>query len=117
MLIGYARTSTLDQRAGLEAQRTELKAAGCEKLFEEQVSSVDVTAREKLAEALALRPEETEFLYRAGRVHSRLHDADAALDYLARAVEGGYSADEIANTAALDELREDPRFEKMIDGK
>lgn len=52
MQIGYARTSTLDQKAGLEAQRDELKAAGCEKLFEEQVSSVDVGARARLAEAL-----------------------------------------------------------------
>lgn len=52
MLIGYARTSTLDQKAGLEAQRRELVAAGCEKLFEEQVSSVDVVRRERLAEAL-----------------------------------------------------------------
>ena len=52
MLIGYARTSTLDQKAGLDAQLVELKAAGCEKLFEEQVSSVDVPARKRLAEAL-----------------------------------------------------------------
>lgn len=52
MIVGYARTSTLDQKAGLEAQQTELKAAGCEKVFVEQVSSVDVKARERLAEAL-----------------------------------------------------------------
>lgn len=52
MLIGYARTSTLDQKAGLEAQRDELNATGCEKLFEEQVSSVDIGARARLAEAL-----------------------------------------------------------------
>ncbi|WP_281967465.1 recombinase family protein [Roseovarius nanhaiticus] len=52
MIIGYARTSTLDQKAGLEAQRRDLEKAGCEKLFEEQVSSVDVAKREKLAEAI-----------------------------------------------------------------
>lgn len=52
MLIGYARTSTLDQKAGLEAQERELKDAGAEKLFVEQVSSVDVRSREKLAQAL-----------------------------------------------------------------
>lgn len=52
MLIGYARTSTLDQKAGLEAQLDELQTVGCEKIFEEQVSSVDVAARKKLAEAL-----------------------------------------------------------------
>ena len=40
MNIGYARTSTIDQVAGLEAQLKELKAVGCEKIFHEQVSSI-----------------------------------------------------------------------------
>jgi DNA invertase Pin-like site-specific DNA recombinase len=40
MLVGYARTSTTEQEAGLEAQRRELKASGCDEIFEEQVSSV-----------------------------------------------------------------------------
>ncbi|MBK1637112.1 recombinase family protein [Rhodovulum adriaticum] len=53
MLVGYARTSTLDQTAGLEGQERDLRAAGCERLFVEQVSSVDVKERAKLAEALA----------------------------------------------------------------
>jgi DNA invertase Pin-like site-specific DNA recombinase len=35
VLIGYARTSTVDQAAGIEAQRRDLKAARCTKLFEE----------------------------------------------------------------------------------
>ncbi|WP_035724055.1 recombinase family protein [Fodinicurvata fenggangensis] len=38
--IGYARTSTLDQKAGFEAQLKSLEAAGCSKIFREQVSSV-----------------------------------------------------------------------------
>ncbi|MGR3503564.1 recombinase family protein [Pseudaestuariivita sp.] len=50
--IGYARTSTLDQKAGLDAQKRDLEAAGCDRLFIEQVSSVDVKERHKLAEAL-----------------------------------------------------------------
>ncbi len=41
MKIGYARTSTLDQVAGLEAQIRDLTAEGCEKVFQEQLSSVD----------------------------------------------------------------------------
>src|SRR5258705_6333035 len=40
MLIGYARTSTLDQEAGFAAQLAELKAAGCERVFSEQLSSL-----------------------------------------------------------------------------
>ena len=52
MIVGYARTSTVEQEAGLEAQRRDLDAARCEKVFTEQVSSVDRDARVKLAEAL-----------------------------------------------------------------
>lgn len=40
MLVGYARTSTLEQVAGLEAQVAALGAMGCEKLYSEQASSV-----------------------------------------------------------------------------
>jgi DNA invertase Pin-like site-specific DNA recombinase len=52
MNIGYARTSTLDQKASIEAQRRDLEGAGCQKVFAEQVSSVDTVARERLTEAL-----------------------------------------------------------------
>ncbi|MEX2575431.1 MAG: recombinase family protein [Halofilum sp. (in: g-proteobacteria)] len=52
MLIGYARTSTLDQQASIEAQIRDLTEAGCEKVFQEQVSSIDVQRREQLAQAL-----------------------------------------------------------------
>lgn len=39
MLIGYARTSTLEQEAGLEAQLRDLRRLGCEKIYKEQVSA------------------------------------------------------------------------------
>jgi DNA invertase Pin-like site-specific DNA recombinase len=41
MKIGYARTSTIEQVAGLEAQLRDLKAADVGKIFQEQLSSVD----------------------------------------------------------------------------
>lgn len=50
MLLGYARTSTLEQKAGLEAQRESLRAIGCERLWEEQTSSIG--SREALKAAL-----------------------------------------------------------------
>lgn len=40
MLIGYARTSTVEQVAGFDAQVSALMAEGCERVFQEQVSSV-----------------------------------------------------------------------------
>lgn len=49
--IGYARTSTVDQDAGLEAQQRDLRAAGCTKIFSEQLSSVAIV-RPQLEAAL-----------------------------------------------------------------
>jgi DNA invertase Pin-like site-specific DNA recombinase len=48
--IGYARTSTLEQVAGFEAQVKELKSLGCERVLKEQVSSI--AARPQLERAL-----------------------------------------------------------------
>lgn len=50
-LVGYARTSTTDQKAGLEAQLRDLHAAGCTKIFREELSSVADT-RPQLQAAL-----------------------------------------------------------------
>jgi DNA invertase Pin-like site-specific DNA recombinase len=50
ILVGYARTSTCDQQAGLDAQIRDLKAIGCEEVYAEQVSAV--AQRDRLSEAL-----------------------------------------------------------------
>lgn len=49
--IGFARTSTLDQKAGLESQIEELRAIGCTRVFSEQTSAVD-RSRPQLEAAL-----------------------------------------------------------------
>ena len=49
-IIGYARTSTADQVAGLDAQVRDLEAAGCTKLYREHVSAM--AKRDQLAAAL-----------------------------------------------------------------
>lgn len=51
MQVGYARTSTADQVAGFEAQIEQLEREGCERVFQEQVSSV--AHRAELDHALA----------------------------------------------------------------
>jgi DNA invertase Pin-like site-specific DNA recombinase len=50
MLVGYCRTSTTDQIAGIIDQKNLVSCAGCEKVFEEMVSSV--TDRPQLVAAL-----------------------------------------------------------------
>ncbi|MEE8663109.1 MAG: recombinase family protein [Acetobacter sp.] len=51
MKIGYARTSTSEQKAGLESQERDLKNEGCDLIFSEQASGVS-TERPELAAAL-----------------------------------------------------------------
>lgn len=51
MNIGYARTSTTEQIAGLEAQMKELESSGCEKIFYEQISS-SIIKRSELQSAI-----------------------------------------------------------------
>jgi DNA invertase Pin-like site-specific DNA recombinase len=60
-VIGYARTSTADQHAGLDDQVAELMAAGATRIFSEQVSSVDA-ARPQLQVALQFLREGDEFV-------------------------------------------------------
>lgn len=50
MMIGYARTSTTEQKAGLEAQERDLRAAGVERVYREQTSATG--PRKALQDAL-----------------------------------------------------------------
>ena len=51
-IVGYARTSTVDQRAGFDAQIRELETASATKIFKEQISSV--AERDQLEALLAI---------------------------------------------------------------
>ena len=51
--IGYARTSTSTQVYGLEDQVEKLEAAGCDVIYKENVSSVDMEARSEWSKLVA----------------------------------------------------------------
>ncbi len=73
MLIGYARTSTTDQAAGIQAQERDLMDVGCGKLFVEQVSSVG--ARRQLEVALDyVREDDTLVVTRLDRLARSVAD-------------------------------------------
>ncbi len=58
--VGYARTSTIEQEAGLQGQIRELKAVGCVKIFDEHASAVK--QRDRLEKALEYVREGDEFI-------------------------------------------------------
>jgi len=80
MKIGYARVSTVDQDAGLEAQERDLKAAGCEKVFVEKISGKD-TKRPQLLEAMDyLRKGDTLVITKVDRMARSTADFLALVD-------------------------------------
>lgn len=74
MLVGYARTSTVEQEAGLEAQQRDLKALGCERLFSEHVSAL-AYERPQLQAALSfLRDGDTLMVTKPDRLARSVRD-------------------------------------------
>ena len=72
MLVGYARVSTHEQN--LDLQKDALKAAGCEKIFVDQVSGA-ASARPGIDEAMAfLRSGDTLVVWRLDRLGRSLKD-------------------------------------------
>ena len=83
MIIGYARTSTVHQIAGFEAQVKELQGAGCEKIFQEQVSSR--SNRPQLQAALEFVREDDAFVVsRLDRLARSVVDLMRIIDALER---------------------------------
>lgn len=73
MIIGYARTSTVEQEAGLEAQVRELEALDCDRIFSERVSSV--APRDQLDAAIDyLRPGDTLVVTKLDRLARSMSD-------------------------------------------
>lgn len=81
MLVGYARVSTLDQN--LDAQRDALKAAGCERIFEEKRSGKAGSKRPEYEAALAyLRPQDVLVVWKFDRLGRSLVEMMRTIDGL-----------------------------------
>jgi DNA invertase Pin-like site-specific DNA recombinase len=98
MIIGYGRTSTIEQQAGLDAQKRDLKAAGAERFYLEQTSSIG--PRQELEAAIEFAREgdvlvvtKLDRLARSvthlGELMSRLEDKCVALRILGMGVDTG----------------------------
>jgi DNA invertase Pin-like site-specific DNA recombinase len=98
MKIGYARTSTADQQAGLDAQLSELQRLGCDKIFSEQVSSV--ARRDQLEAALDyLRDGDTLVVTKLDRLARSVRDLLTIIER----VQGKDASIEIGNLGRLDD--------------
>lgn len=81
MLVGYARVSTAGQ--SLDLQREQLKAAGCERIFEEKRSGAEAKGRPALKAALEyVREGDTLIVSRLDRLARSITDLREIVDGL-----------------------------------
>jgi len=66
--------------------------------------------------ALTIDPNETAVLYNATCIYSTLGEVEVALDYFEKAIDSGYASQEwIDNDSDLDQIRDHPRFQKILE--
>jgi eukaryotic-like serine/threonine-protein kinase len=71
-------------------------------------------AREQLASALAVTPSDAEVLFRAAILFNHFGEQEKTLEFLGKAVAGGYSRNVIRDTPDFDHLKNDSRFRALL---
>jgi serine/threonine protein kinase/tetratricopeptide (TPR) repeat protein len=74
----------------------------------------DQRARELVHDALALAPDDLSDIFQASVIYEQLGDRKLALEYLGKAIKGGYAKDAIHNAPSLANLRRDPRYQRLV---
>jgi serine/threonine-protein kinase len=65
--------------------------------------------------ALDFAPGNLTVMFQAGHTYEVLGDRERALEWIARALEGGYSLEEVETAPGLAELRKDERYRRLIE--
>ncbi|HXJ15659.1 MAG TPA: protein kinase [Candidatus Polarisedimenticolia bacterium] len=71
-------------------------------------------ARELLKQALELAPNDVTDTFQASVVYEQLGDRKRALEYIGKAIKGGYPRELIEKAPSLSQLRLDPRFHALF---
>jgi serine/threonine-protein kinase len=74
-------------------------------------------ALENIQEALKSKPNDNEFLFRAAQIYALAGDRTKALAYVRRAVQEGYSREELRRDLTLSILKDDPQFGAVLDSE
>jgi len=70
-----------------------------------------------IQEALKAKPKENELLFRAAQIYAMAGLREKAIAYAKRAVQGGYSREELRLDLTLSALQDDPQFRSILDSE
>jgi tetratricopeptide (TPR) repeat protein len=71
-------------------------------------------ARELVGQALQQSPADAQNMFRAADIYVQLGDRDTAFTWLGKAIQAGYSTAEIQHDPTWNDLRTDPRYERLV---
>jgi serine/threonine-protein kinase len=71
-------------------------------------------ARELLQQGLALAPDDVPNMFQASEIYEQLGDRKLALQWIAKAINGGFSRDLMEKSPTLAQLRLDPRYQDLF---
>jgi tetratricopeptide (TPR) repeat protein len=70
-----------------------------------------------LGQALAYGKSDKEILFSAALIYNRLGETGTALEWLSKALQAGYSLTTVRESPDLDNLRSNPRYQALVQGK
>lgn len=70
-----------------------------------------------IQEALRSKPKNNELLFRAAQIYALAGHREEALTYVRRAVQEGYSREELRRDLTLSILKNDPQFRAILDSE
>lgn len=71
-------------------------------------------ARDFLSRSVELQPDDDQVMFQVGLTHEVLDNRDEALLWIGRALENGYSRDQVESTPALREFCTDERYRRLV---
>ena len=75
------------------------------------------SSRDFLQRALAQAPKDADVQFKAALVSAQFGDKEKALEWLNRAMAAGTSVTTVRDNPAFDLLRQDPRFQRLLQSK
>jgi serine/threonine protein kinase/Flp pilus assembly protein TadD len=85
-----------------------IRLADCDSMLGRRQQSRDL-----VKQALRLAPDDVEIMFQAAVVYEQLGDRPNALEWIGKAIRGGYSRDLIQRSRSLEPLRTDARFREF----
>jgi eukaryotic-like serine/threonine-protein kinase len=117
---GHRAQARNDYKKGIELATAQLKAspndasifgdlADMYSMLGDAPQAIDFMNR-----ALAINHTDNGLMFNAAQIYNQLHQTGPALEWLGKALQAGYPPSMVARTAALDNLRSNPRYQQLI---